>query len=197
MLEKNATIGGGLQNFTRFGETFDTGMHVIGGMQPGGNIRRICEYLGIMDKVKLRDVDADCTDRLYFAEDKSFYDIAKGREGFIDSLSRYFPGERKNLMAYVDAAFSIVDEVPLFSLKANPVGMQVHSDDFTMSADTFIAKYIDDPKLRSIIAYMNPLYGGVATKHQHMYTLSSMCCISTGQAVLWAVAPVSQNSLPT
>ena len=37
ILEKNPTIGGGLQTFTRFGEKFDTGMHVIGGMQPGGS----------------------------------------------------------------------------------------------------------------------------------------------------------------
>ena len=47
VLEKNATAGGGLQTFRRFGEEFDTGMHVIGGMQSGGNIRRICQYLGI------------------------------------------------------------------------------------------------------------------------------------------------------
>ena len=67
ILEKNSTIGGGLQNFKRFGEVFDTGMHVIGGMQQGGNIRKICRYLGILDEVRLRDVDDDCTDRLYFA----------------------------------------------------------------------------------------------------------------------------------
>ena len=36
ILEKNAIIGGGLQTFQRFGEHFDTGMHVIGGLQPGG-----------------------------------------------------------------------------------------------------------------------------------------------------------------
>lgn len=72
VLEKNATIGGGLQTFKRFGEVFDTGMHVIGGMQPGGNIWRICRYLGIVDKIRIKDVDADCTDRLYFAEDQSF-----------------------------------------------------------------------------------------------------------------------------
>ena len=30
VLEKNATAGGGLQTFRRFGEEFDTGMHVIG-----------------------------------------------------------------------------------------------------------------------------------------------------------------------
>ena len=80
VLEKNVTIGGGLQTFRRFGETFDTGMHVIGGMQPGGNIRRICEYLGIMGMVKIKDVDADCTDRLYFAEDHKYYDIANGEK---------------------------------------------------------------------------------------------------------------------
>ena len=57
VLEKNDTAGGGLQNFRRFGMKFDTGMHVIGGMRPGGNIYRICEYLGIADKVHLRDVD--------------------------------------------------------------------------------------------------------------------------------------------
>ena len=40
VLEKNVSIGGGLQSFTRFGEVFDTGMHVLGGLQEGGNIRR-------------------------------------------------------------------------------------------------------------------------------------------------------------
>ncbi len=63
VLEKNVTAGGGLQTFNRFGKTYDTGMHVIGGMQPGGNIYRICQYLGIIDKVELVNVDDDCTDR--------------------------------------------------------------------------------------------------------------------------------------
>ncbi|WP_278582202.1 NAD(P)-binding protein, partial [Prevotella denticola] len=54
VLEKNSTAGGGLQNFRRFGMKFDTGMHIIGGMHPGGNIYRICQYLGIADRVQLR-----------------------------------------------------------------------------------------------------------------------------------------------
>ena len=67
LLEKNATIGGGLQTFKRFGEHFDTGMHVIGGMNPNGNIWKICRYLGILDQVQIRDVDDNCTDRLYLS----------------------------------------------------------------------------------------------------------------------------------
>ena len=164
ILEKNSTIGGGLQNFKRFGEVFDTGMHVIGGMQQGGNIRKICRYLGILDEVRLRDVDDDCTDRLYFAEDQSFYTIAKGREGFVRSLASYFPAEREHLQQYVDAIFSLAGKVDLFNLRPSEGTMSLfaNSDEFMMPADGFIAKYISDRRLRSVLAYMNPLYGGRA-----------------------------------
>ena len=34
VLEKNNIVGGGLQNFTRKGILFDTGMHMLGGFRP-------------------------------------------------------------------------------------------------------------------------------------------------------------------
>ena len=160
VLEKNATIGGGLQTFRRFGEDFDTGMHVIGGMQPGGNIYRICQYLGIIDKVQVMPVDSDCMDSLYFAEDKTTYKIQKGKEGFVNSLAAYFPEERQNLGSYVEAVYSITNSVDLFNLRPSSDLFKMQSEDFLMSADAFVAKYIMNPKLRSIVSYMNPLYGG-------------------------------------
>lgn len=164
VVEKNATLGGGLQTFSRFGERFDTGMHVIGGMQPGGNIWRLCRYLGILDKMDICDVDADCTDELYFAEDKSTYRIAKGRDGFVSSLAQYFPHEREHLEDYVRAVYAIVDSVDLFNLRPSESVMPVHTDDFLMAADAFVAKYVTDRRLRSILSYMNPLYGGRANQ---------------------------------
>ena len=160
VLEKNATIGGGLQTFIRFGEEFDTGMHVVGGLQPGGNIRRICRYLGIADKVRVKDVDPDCADRLYFAEDQHYYTIAKGREAYVEALAKDFPHERENLKRYVDALFELTEELDLFYLRPMRQDLYNHSDDFLMAADDFIAKYISDRRLRSVVAYMNPLYGG-------------------------------------
>lgn len=160
VLEKNATAGGGLQTFRRFGEEFDTGMHVIGGIQPGGNIRRICQYLGIMDKVEFMDVDDECTDSLYFAEDKMTYRIQKGKEGFVKSLATYFPEEKTNLEEYLKAIYDITDAVDLFNLRPSTDLFKVHSEDFLMPADGFVAKYISNTKLRSVLAYMNPLYGG-------------------------------------
>ncbi len=160
VLEKNATVGGGLQTFKRFGETFDTGMHIIGGMQEGGNIYRLCKYLGIADKADLMAVDDDCTDSLYFAEDKTTYRIRKGKEGFVDSLASYFPEEKENLRAYVKAVFDIVDSVDLYHLRPSSSDFTLYPGDSLMSAEDFIAKYIHDPKLRSVAAYSNPLYGG-------------------------------------
>ncbi len=160
VLEKNAIIGGGLQSFQRFGVLFDTGMHIIGGMQEGGNIRRLCEYLGIWDRVHLRDTDPDNMDSIYFAEDKRTYRIARGKKRFVETLSEAFPDQKAHLQAYIEAVYRVADEVDLFYLRPSPEYLQVHSDDFQMSATDFIAKYIPDEHLQSVVAYLNPLYGG-------------------------------------
>lgn len=160
VVEKNQTVGGGLQSFVRFGEVFDTGMHVIAGMGNDGSIRKICRYLGIADSIRIKDVDRNCIDRLYFSEDKKYYDIACGREEYVDTLSRYFPHQRDNLKRYVDAMFRITDELDLFRLRRRTLQMKMHSEEFMLSASDFIAKYICDEKLRSVVAYMNPMYSG-------------------------------------
>ena len=158
VLEKNAIIGGGLQSFTRMGEVFDTGMHFIGGMRPGGSVRRICEYLGIWDQLHILDADPAWMDTVYVSEDRQTYRIAQGRDGLIASLGRHFPAERDSLAAYADAMYRLADEEDLFHLR--PQGAAEHSAEYAMSVGEFISQYLSDPRLRSVVAYMNPLYAG-------------------------------------
>ena len=108
----------------------------------------------------MKEVDPDCADRLYFAEDQRYYTIAKGREAYVETLAKDFPQQRENLRRYVDALFDLTEELDLFYLRPTRKGLYNHSDDFLMAADDFIAKYISDKRLRSVVAYMNPLYGG-------------------------------------
>ena len=119
IVEKNSSIGGGLQTFVRFGEIFDTGMHVISGLHDGCNIRRLCDYLGIYDKSLFADVDNNYADSIYVAQDGMTYKIGAGRENFISSLSRYFPDQKYALTKYVDAMYSMVSKIPLFNLTNN------------------------------------------------------------------------------
>ncbi len=179
VLEKNAIIGGGLQSFSRFGTLFDTGMHIIGGMQKDGSVRRICEYLGIWDRVRVMDTDRECSDSVFFSEDGKRYRIAQGRKGFVDALSEAFPDQRDHLSAYVEALFRLADEVDLFRLRPSAEGLPEHSGDFGMSADAFIARYIPDGRLRSVLAYINPLYAGRAhTTPAYVHALISVLYIS-------------------
>lgn len=159
VLEKNSTIGGGLQSFTRFGEVFDTGMHIIGGMREGGSMQRICRYLGIWEDVKIKDVDG-ITDSVYFEEDGREYRIAAGKKEYVEVLSESFPDQRDNLHNYLEAMYRLADEVDLFYLRPSGGPYKLHSEDFLLPANDFIAKYISDERLRSVVAYMNPLYGG-------------------------------------
>lgn len=114
VLEKNNIIGGGLQCFTRNGLSFETGMHVMGGFRKDGSLNRICSYLGILDSLKLKDIDDDCMDTVAYLSDGMTYRIPSGRENFIKGLSGYFPKESENLRRYVDELYRLSDEVDLF-----------------------------------------------------------------------------------
>ena len=158
VLEKNASIGGGLQTFTRNGETYETGMHVAGGFNEGGILNSICRYLGIMDRLRIRESDLMLS--VTYTDSGRTYDLPAGREAFIRYLSGLFPHEAENIKRYVDAVFRLSHEEKLFYLESMS-GIQDHTDEFFMPADEFIARYISDPELRAVLASVNPLYSGI------------------------------------
>jgi len=77
-------------------------------------------------------------------------------------LEAVIPTEKENLCRYVDRMYALTQELDLFYLRSSEESFHPYSDEFTMPADRFIARYIAHPKLRDILAYMNPMYGGVA-----------------------------------
>lgn len=162
VLEKNVIPGGGLQCFKRHGELFETGMHILGGFQPGGNLNKICRYLGILDKLHIHPTDDDAIDSITYQSDGKTYYVPRTKEKFVEYFANEFPGEKENLERYVTAMYALSEEVDLFYLRKNNIFILSHSEEFTMPADEFIAKYIQTPRLRDIMAYMNPMYGGVA-----------------------------------
>ena len=162
VFDKNIIPGGGLLCFQRRGYNFETGMHILGGMREGGTVNKIFTHLGIMDKIRLMDTDKHCMDTLHYFSDGKTYTIAEGKEGFVDSFAREFPDEKENLTSYVNAMYALSEEIDMYHLRHSTRNMFTHSEEFLMAADLFIAKYIKNPKLRDILAYMNPMYCGIA-----------------------------------
>lgn len=160
VLEKNMGIGGGLQTFTRHGERFDTGMHVLGGFTAEGSIKKICEYLGIYDKLNIVDIPSECMDEITIGRNQDKYRIPAGKEEFIKYFSDCFPSEAEGIRKYVERIYEISTELPLFYLKEDTPEKWNYSDSFTRSADSLIAEYITDPRLRDVLAYLSPFYDG-------------------------------------
>ena len=158
VLEKNNSIGGGLQTFARGGEVYETGMHVAGGFNEGGILNSLCRYLGIMDSLRVRPADMMLS--VTYADSGRTYDLPAGRDAFIGYLTDKFPAQKDNIRRYVDAVFRVSHEEKLFYLESMS-GVNDHSDEFFMPADAFIAKYISDPELRAVLASVNPLYAGI------------------------------------
>lgn len=162
VLEKNLIAGGGLQTFRRRGVEFDTGMHVMGGWREGGTVDRITRYLGIRDRLDIVDIPDGCMDAVTSLSDGITYTIPAGRDAFIDRLSHFFPDERKNIERYLDAVERIAQSFDLFNLRPYAHASFDMLPEAAVPADEFIAQYIATPRLRSLLAYSNGLYGGEA-----------------------------------
>ena len=162
VLEKNSIIGGGLQCFRRKGKIFETGMHVMGGFETDGSLSKICTYLGILDTLNIQHIPEEGMDEIHYNNSNETFIIPSGKEAFISYFSSKFPAEAKGIREYVTALYRLTEEVPLFYLKEAPEGLTVHSEQFTWPADQLIAHYVKDEKLRELLGYLNPLYGGIA-----------------------------------
>ena len=161
VLEKNTTPGGGLQAFCRGGLVFETGMHILGGLRMGGSVQKICSYLGIYDHLSLKAVDHDCMDSITYLSDGKTFSIPEGRDQFTNYFCSEFPNEAEGIRQYVEALYRLVDEVDLFHLRSGNDNLLSHSEQFLWAASELIDYYIKDVRLRDVLAYMNPMYGGV------------------------------------
>lgn len=163
VLEKNSIIGGGLQSFYRHNVEFPTGMHIFGGFSEGGNLKQIFDYLDITRKLHLVPTDADASDVVTISEDNATYNLPKGKENLINYLSTIFPDEAENIRNYIEKLFELSHEEDLFYLResSSEPNFPTLSQDFLMPYNSLIDRYISNPKLKRLLNYLSPLFGGV------------------------------------
>ncbi|MBS1686790.1 MAG: NAD(P)/FAD-dependent oxidoreductase [Bacteroidetes bacterium] len=160
ILEKNEQIGGALQTFREGGQTHDTGIHYIGGLDKGQNLYQIFHYLGLMDRLELTRLDSDGFDNILFAGDDQVYPHGMGWDSFVERLSALFPAERDALLKYKEAVLKACGAFALYSL--SPEEQYDDMELLALSAEEMIASITADAKLRAVLAGSNMLYAGVA-----------------------------------
>jgi all-trans-retinol 13,14-reductase len=190
VVEKNRRIGGCLQNFSRKGVVFDTGVHYIGSLNEGQPLDRMFRFLGLRDAVPLKRLNPDRFDVITFDGDNREYRYAAGYDRYVDALSSDFPSERANIRRYADAIRAINDSFPLNSL-AMPKGGIVDGSIFTTSTIEFLRSFTSHEKLLAVLAGTNLLYAGISHRTPvyvhacviHSYIMSAYTIVGGSECI--------------
>ncbi len=162
VLEKNEQIGGTLQTFVRDRVIFDSGVHYVGGLEKGQNLYTLFQYLGIMDKLKLRKMDEDVFDAIIFDGDPKTYKYAQGYENFIQTLLKDFPEEEEAIRKYCDGIKEVCSKFPLYNLRSGDYFEKVGV--LEIDTQTFLESITSNTKLQNVLAGTSLLYAGVPYK---------------------------------
>ena len=160
--EKNKQIGGCLQTFSRDKAILDSGVHYIGGLEPGQSLYEVFRYLGIAAHLKLLKMDADGFDVINFAGEDKEYKLAQGYDNFIAQLLKDFPEEEVALHAYCDKLKEICSKFPLYNLR---MGNYTEKESvLSISVAGFLQSITTNERLQQVLAGNNLLYAGKAEK---------------------------------
>jgi len=157
VLEKQHQFGGNLQTFKRDGKTFDTGIHYVGGLGKGQNLHQYLKYIGIIDDLKIQQLDQNAFDKINF-EGKT-YSYAQGFDNFIDTLAVDFPEEKEALTEYIKKIKEICSHFPLFNIRPN-LGLDNEEMYFEESIGSFLQSITTNKTLQNVLAGNNMLYAG-------------------------------------
>ncbi|MBR9982349.1 MAG: NAD(P)/FAD-dependent oxidoreductase [Desulfatitalea sp.] len=100
LLEAMPSFGGYMNPFKRKGYTFDTGVHYLGKLGPGGTFRMMLQLLELDKAVSFVEIDPDGFDRYHFPDFE--LRICKNRSAYQQRLEAMFPGEQKAIRHYFD-----------------------------------------------------------------------------------------------
>lgn len=160
ILEKNQQLGGNLQVFSRNKQVFDSSVHYIGGLQEGGNMHRIFEYLGVLEYLGLESLDPSGFDRIRLA-DGSLFKHAMGYAAFERELIQHFPEEEQSIRAILQTIRTYCAYFPLYNLVGDaPKTYYKNPEVLEVGAWELLSEMTSNQELIQVILGSGPLYGG-------------------------------------
>jgi all-trans-retinol 13,14-reductase len=105
VVEQHEVPGGWMHSFTLEGYRFNTGVHYIGELGPGGMLRRIYEGLGVSQDLAFMELNPDGYDHIWVGDRQ--FDIPKGKQAYTDRLKAAFPAEA----CQIDRLFATTTDV--------------------------------------------------------------------------------------
>ncbi len=152
--EQHDVPGGWTHSFTLEGYRFSPGVHYIGGVQPGGSLRRIYEGLGISQDLEFCELNPDGFDHIFIGEER--FDIPKGKEKYAERLKQRFPKDAVGIDGYLNTVSKMMEGVEHLNKSRSPLNLVRHAPTLlrwvTRTGQDLIDHYVSDPVLKAILS---------------------------------------------
>lgn len=131
-------------------------------MKEGQILHRYFNYLSLLNDIELSPLDPTGYDIISFRDD--LYHFANGHCNFIDTLSKKFPQNRKDIENYVDTLHKITYNSPYYSFKDFDNINLIDPEHVKISVNNYLDGISNNETLNNILAGNSPLYAGVKNK---------------------------------
>jgi len=190
VLEKNEQFGGALQVFKRDDVILDTGVHYLGSLAKGENLYQFFKYLGLLDKLKLKQMDTNGFDQISFGDSNEIYCWANGYKHFEDTLKQKFPDESDAISLYIEKVQETCKSLELYNLKV-PTAPDFYAWYNTLNAYDFLRSITSNERLIAVLLGNNLLYYADKEKTSfyvhalivNSYICSAWRCVDGGQQI--------------
>lgn len=125
VIEKNTLPGGLMRSYQRDGQDCPVGIHYFGAFGEGEPLRRMCDYLGVADRMQVERMGRKGPIDRYLFDDFSF-DLPEGLDAFAASLEEACPGERQAIAAILKNLRALAEVQNAFTfLSASPPALDM------------------------------------------------------------------------
>jgi phytoene dehydrogenase-like protein len=156
VLEQHYLPGGWTHSFSLEGYRFSPGVHYLGQLGEGGEMRRVLEGLGVGSDLEFCELNPDGYDHVIAGEER--FDIPRGKDNFIARLVERFPHQRRGIEKYFRFISGMDGEFRRLSSLPGPLVMLLMpllAPRLTFHGlrplSRVISRYISDPMLRTIL----------------------------------------------
>ncbi len=158
LIEKSPRIGGSLSRFTRIGIPFETGFHFTGGLQEGGILSDILEFLGMRDAVEPIFLSSPSENQFIFESAGRTFEHPNGIKNVIEQFKTYFPDDALAVDRYFEMVQSVCNRTPSLNIRANTITLPNLDEDY-VSLDEVLSGLTSNKLLRGLLSGYAMCYG--------------------------------------
>ena len=155
--EQHEVPGGWTHSFTLQGYKFSPGVHYIGGIQPGGSMRKIYQGLGVSKDLSFVELNPEGYDHIFIGDQR--FDFPKGRENLINYLKERFPHEAEGLDGYFETVDLLTEGIRSIGRVKKGVKDAIKGAGVApgllrwarATGQDLIQQYISDPVLKGVL----------------------------------------------